>query len=211
MPSDLARRAGQHFARLATNLVVRTPVLWPLLRPLMRAMFDRLAPQWDSSREPGHLAAYDAGLAAVDGSARALDVGTGTGLGAFAIATRFPEAEVTGVDLSGDMVVEARRNTPEELAGRVRFEQADAARLPFPDGSFDLVALANMIPFFDELERVLAPGGALLVAFTWGPETPIFVPFERLRAELEARGFSQFAEFAAGTGTALLARKPRPD
>ena len=210
LPDELARRVGQRFARLATDLVVRAPAAWPLLRPLMRSMFDHLAPQWDSRREPGHLSAYEAGLAHVPVARRALDVGTGTGLGAFAIATRFPDAEVIGIDLAGDMVAEARRKTPPELAERVRFEQADAAHLPVPDGSFDLVALANMIPFFDELERVLEAGGALLIAFTWGHETPIYVPPERLRAELAARGFSQFAEFAAGTGTALLARKQAP-
>lgn len=177
----------------------------------MRLMFDRLATQWDAGREPGHLAPFEAGLDAVAAPRRALDVGTGTGLGAFAIARRFPGAEVVGVDLAGDMVSEAVRMTPPDLTGRVRFERADASRLPFPDADFDLVALANMIPFFDELDRVLAPEGSLLIAFTWGADTPIFVPPERLRAELEARGFSEFAEFAAGEGTALLARRTMQD
>lgn len=208
MPSELVRGLGRRFARLATNLTVRRPALWPLLRPVMRLQFDWLAPHWDSLRAPGYMAAYEAGLAAVPPPGRVLDVGSGTGLGAFAIAARFPDADVVGVDLSEDMVAEARRKTPSELAGRVRFEQADAARLPFPDESFDLVALGNMIPFFDELARVLAAGGTLLVAFSSGPETPIYVPFERLRAELGRRGFAHFAEFAAGSGTALLARKP---
>jgi SAM-dependent methyltransferase len=207
LPAELVRTVGRRFARLATNLTVRRPGLWPLLRPLMRLQFDVLAPHWDSLREPGYMAAYEAGLAAVPPSKRVLDVGTGTGLGAFAIAARFPDAEIVGVDLSDDMVAEARRKAPPEIAGRLRFEQADAAHLPFPDESFELVALGNMIPFFDELARVLAPGGRLLVAFSSGPETPIYVPPERLRAELGRRGFSQFAEFAAGQGTALLAQK----
>jgi SAM-dependent methyltransferase len=210
LPSELVRGLGRRFARLATNLTVRRPALWPLLRPLMRLQFDWLAPHWDRLRAPGYMEAYEAGLAAVPPARRVLDVGSGTGLGAFAIAARFPDAEIVGVDLSEDMVAEARRKTPPALAGRVRFEQADAARLPFAEGSFDLVALGNMIPFFDELARVLAPGGTLLVAFSSGPETPIYVPFERLRAELGRRGFSQFAEFAAGSGTALLARKAAP-
>ena len=64
-----------------------------------------------------------------------------------------------------------------------------------------------MIPFFDELARVVAPGGWVLFAFSAGPETPIYVPPERLRAELSVRGFMDFAEFAAGNGTALVARK----
>jgi SAM-dependent methyltransferase len=210
LPSELVRGLGRRFARLATNLTVRRPALWPLLRPLMRLQFDWLAPHWDRLREPGYMAAFEAGLAAVPRPHRVLDVGTGTGLGAFAIAARFPDADVVGVDLSDDMVAEARRKTPPEFAGRIRFEHADAARLPVADESFDLVALGNMIPFFDELARVLAPGGTLLVAFSSGPETPIYVPFERLRAELQRRGFAHFAEFAAGSGTALLARKPAP-
>jgi ubiquinone/menaquinone biosynthesis C-methylase UbiE len=176
----------------------------------MRLQFDWLAPYWDSLRAPGYMAAFEAGVAAVPPPRRVLDVGTGTGIGAFAVAARFPEADVVGVDLSEDMLAEARQKTPAELAGRIRFERADAARLPFADESFDLVSLGNMIPFFDELARVLTPGGTLLVAFSSGPETPIYVPFERLRAELERRGFAHFAELAAGSGTALLARKDAP-
>ena len=136
-----------------------------------------------------------------------LDLGTGTGLAAFVLARRFPQAEVIGVDLSDRMIEVARRNVPHELGGRVRFEQADAARLPFDDGSFELVSLANMIPFFAELARVTAPGGWAVFSFSAGPETPIWVPPERLRAELEPLGFSDFADFQAGGGTALLARK----
>jgi hypothetical protein len=64
-----------------------------------------------------------------------------------------------------------------------------------------------MIPFFDELARVLAAGGQAVFAFSLGPETPIYVPPERLKQELARRGFTDFAEFAAGKGTALLARK----
>ena len=159
-------------------------------------------------RDPAHLAPYEAALAAVDPApSTALDLGTGTGQGAFAIARRFPDAQVVGVDLAEGMLAEARRKTPVELAERVRFENGDASALPFPNASFDLVAHANMIPFFDELARVLAPGGNAVFAFSLGPGTPIYVPLERVEQELSSRGFTEFAEFAAGKGTALLARK----
>jgi SAM-dependent methyltransferase len=201
---------GRRFARVVTNTVLRYPRLWRLLRGGMRRQFDALAPRWDALRDPDHLAPYELALESVDPPRRALDVGTGTGAGAFSIARRFTDAEVVGVDLSERMLDEARRKTPTNLSDRVRFDAADASKLPFEDGSFDLVALANMIPFVDELERVLAPGGQVLFAFSVGAATPIYVAPDRLRSELEPRGFTDFAEFAAGKGTALLARKSDP-
>jgi SAM-dependent methyltransferase len=202
------RVLGQKFARLATNAALRSTLLWRLFRPLVRRLFDEIAPTWDELRSPGHLASYERALEAVDPAPpRALDLGTGTGQGAFAIARRFPEARVVGVDLADRMIAEAARKTPPELRDRVVFEQGDASSLAYPDGSFDLVAHANMIPFFDELDRVLAPGGHVLFAFSGGASTPIYVSPERLRTELGRRGFTDFADFEAAEGTALLARK----
>jgi ubiquinone/menaquinone biosynthesis C-methylase UbiE len=199
---------GRKFARLATNVAVRNPRLWRFFRPLVRKQFDAIAGHWDRMRDPLHLAPYEEALNAVEPApARALDLGTGTGEGAFAIARRFPLAEVIGIDLADGMLAEARSKTPAELAGRVTFERADASALPFPDGSFALVAHANMIPFFEELTRVLAPGGHALFAFSAGPQTPIYVAPDRMKAELRRRGFTEIADFTAGNGTALLARK----
>ena len=201
---------ARRFARLATNVVVRAPWLWRLFRGPLEHEFSWLAPRWDAIRTPDHLASFEAALAGVEPAPRrALDLGTGTGDGAVAIAQRFANAEVVGVDLSSEMVEQARRKLAPELAGRVRFERADSARLPYPDGAFDLVGLANMIPFFDELARVLMPGGHAVFGFSDGPRTPIYVPFDRLRAELGKRGFAECAEFSAGSGTALLARKSK--
>ena len=206
--SGFEERLGRRFARVTTNLVVSQPWLWRALRPLTRRQFDRLAPRWTSMRSAEAFAALEAALAALPAPPKSvLDLGTGTGLAAFAVARRFPEASVVGSDIAEEMLVQARAATPPELAGRVRFEAADAAKLPFVSASFDLVVLANMIPFFDELERVVAEGGHVVFSFSAGPETPIWVPAERLRAELGRRGFSDFADFEAGPGTALLARK----
>ena len=186
---ELRVAAGRRFARLATNVVTRFPGLWPVFRGLIGVQFDALAPRWEQMVSAEHLAPYEAALASLDPPARALDLGTGTGAGAVAIARRFPEAEVVGADLSDRMIEEARRKVPPELGDRVRFEVADASRLPYPDGSFDLVTLMNMIPFFDELARVTAPGGAALFSFSGGPGTPIYVPAGAPARRARAAGF----------------------
>jgi SAM-dependent methyltransferase len=209
-PQGLRVAAGRRFARVVTVVVTRSPRLWPVFRKLLRRQFQMLAPRWDTIIGPEHLAPLEAALDAIDPPpARVLDLGTGTGAAAFAIARRFPGAEVVGVDLAEEMVAEAGRKTPSELEGRVRFEVGDASRLAYPDDSFELVALANMIPFFGELARLVAPGGAALLSFSSGAGTPIYVPLERLRGELGKRGFTEFADFEAGNGTALLARRPQ--
>ena len=162
-----------------------------------------MAPVWAAMRQPDSLAAYEQALERVDGPVRrALDVGTGTGAGALEIAKRFQDAEVVGVDVSQAMLEEARR-----LAPGVQFVQGDASALPFRDAEFDVVAHANMIPFLDETARVLRPGGWTVYAFSSGAETPIYVAPDRLRRELERRGFTDFAEITAGRGNAVLARR----
>jgi ubiquinone/menaquinone biosynthesis C-methylase UbiE len=141
---------------------------------------------------------------------KVLDLGTGTGKAARLVARQFEQADVTGVDLSPKMIAEANRLLPEELAGHVRFQVADANQLPFDEGAFDLVVLMNMIPFFEELARVTAQGGGVVFASTRGSETPIYVPPETLRARLRAVGFGEFEEISAGEGSAFLARRQEP-
>jgi ubiquinone/menaquinone biosynthesis C-methylase UbiE len=199
--------ATRRFARFVTDVVVRRPAFWRFLRRPLRAMFDRLAPTWEARVGPHHLWALDLALADAPAPRRALDLGTGTGVVARALAERYPEAEVLGADVSPGMVYVSRRTLPAALAGRVGFEVADASSLPWADASFELVALSNMIPFFDELARVTAPGGTLVISFSSGAQTPIYVPPERLCRELGRRGFAEFSEFSAPPATALRARR----
>ena len=200
---DVSRR----FARVATNAVVVRPALWPVFRGPLRKQFDHLATTWEGRLGPEGLAPLEAGLQRVQRASRALDVGTGTGKAARLVAARFPDAQVIGVDLSKEMIAAAKRLLPPELESRVRFEVADASRLTAPDGAFDLVVLLNMIPFFDELARVTAAGGTLVLAYSFGPGTPIFVAPDALRRRLAPLGFGGFEEIAAGSGTAFVARK----
>jgi ubiquinone/menaquinone biosynthesis C-methylase UbiE len=194
----------QRFARLVTNLVVRFPFLWRVFRGTMRRQFDQLAPVWDATRvDPTKLAPLQAALESLpDPPARVLDVGTGTGVAARLAARLFPEAKVTGVDASPGMIDEARR-----LATGETYEVADASKLPFATASFDLVTLNNMIPFFDEIARVTAPGGTVAICYTRGSGTPIWVPPQRVQNELVSRGFAHVADFPVGPGIAVLARK----
>ena len=208
MRQQLEQKLGRRFARLATDAAVRWPRLWGPLRRLMRLQFDRLAPRWDTLRGPEHLRSFELALEGVAGSpSRVLDLGTGTGRRG--VCRRPPLSRGAGHrrrSLAPRCSREARRKTPPELAERVRFEQADAARLPFGDGAFELVTLANMIPFFDELARVLAPGGCVVLVLGRAGDADL----GRTGASASRafrRGFTDFADFQAGPGTALLARK----
>lgn len=195
------------FARFVTDVVVRRPFLWRLLRGRLRAMFDSIAATWETRIGPHHLGAVGLALDGVPAPRRVLDLGTGTGVAARALAERYPEAEVVGVDLSPAMLAQAEAHLPDELRGRVRFEVGDASRLAFVDGAFELVVLMNMIPFFGEVARVTASGGHVVVSYSRGPETPIYVDPETLRHGLGSRGFSDFADFSARPATAVRATK----
>lgn len=206
--SELVWAAGRRFARLTTRAVVARPRVWRLFRGPLRRQFDRLAAGWEARLGPEALLPLDAALDRLPSPPRrVLDLGTGTGKAARLVAKRFPQAEVVGVDLSPAMIEEARKVMPAELSGRVRFEVADASRLPFEDGAFDLVVLLNMIPFFGELARVTEPGGRVAAASSFGPQTPIYVPPETLRKRLAPLGFGDFEELTAGEGIALLATR----
>lgn len=100
-----------------------------------------------------------------------LDVGTGPGALAVAIARRCGSCSVIGVDVAPEMLT-----TAEDRAGgagvedRVSFRVADAAALPLADGSID-VAVSTLslhhwrdVPaILRELHRVVRPGGRVLI------------------------------------------------
>ena len=132
--------------------------------------------------------------------ARVADLGCGTGTLSVLLADE--GYAVDGVDFSPEMVREAQSRATSE---RERYVAADASALPFADEAFDLVTLLNMIPFYDELARVTARGGTVVLAYSRGAQTPIWVPFDRSGGGLQRRGFAGFREVVAGSGKSLLA------
>jgi ubiquinone/menaquinone biosynthesis C-methylase UbiE len=111
--------------------------------------------------------------AAAPRGAAVLDVGTGPGVLLVELARRRPDLNLTGLDLSPDMVTAANRNLGDQATVRV----GSVTQLPFPDGSFDLVVSSISMHHWDhpeaavpELARVLRPGGRLRIYdFPWAP------------------------------------------
>jgi SAM-dependent methyltransferase len=191
--------------------VARWPAAWPLVRRPVRRFFDRLAGGWDeriAPDSPEHLAALVAALDQLETTPRrALDIGTGTGAAALMVARRYPEARVAGIDISPRMIEAARAKVPDDLAARVEFSVADAGSLPFEDASFDLVVQISVPTFFDEVARVLAPGGYVIVVSSLGAATPFHTPERVLRDGFVRRGVREVATGSGGRGTFVVARR----
>ena len=97
---------------------------------------------------------------------RMLEVPVGTGVLSMPVYERLPDADITCLDYSPDMMERARRQAEKRSLENVSFMQGDAGKLPFPDGSFDLVLSLNGFHAFPDKEavyrevfRVLKPGG----------------------------------------------------
>ncbi|MBS1187254.1 MAG: putative biotin synthesis protein BioC [Burkholderiaceae bacterium] len=129
------------------------------------AAFDRAAAGYDAIARFQHdvCARLSTYLPTGFAPARILDGGCGTGYGAQLLQQRWPDAAITGCDLSPEMVRQTQARGIAAICG-------DLEQLPFANASFELawssLALQWCQPAraFAELRRVLAPGGTL--AFT---------------------------------------------
>lgn len=130
------------------------------------------------------------------GDERALDVGTGAGALALALAPLV--GEVTGVDVEPALLARARDRAP----ANATFVEADATALPFEDASFDLAGTMRTLHHVTrpelvvaELARVTRPGGTVLVVDQLAPADPdqaaAVEAFERARDPEHARLLSE--------------------
>ncbi|MDE6027266.1 MAG: bifunctional demethylmenaquinone methyltransferase/2-methoxy-6-polyprenyl-1,4-benzoquinol methylase UbiE [Muribaculaceae bacterium] len=144
-------------------------------------MFDSIAPAYDFMNTAMTLGLHrrwrDSALRAAarlsPSPSSILDIATGTGDVAFKLAANYPEASITGVDLSKGMLriaCEKLKEKPEDIRKRMRFEFGDSLDLRYEDEAFDLITVAYGVRNFEhlrqglgEMQRVLRPGGTLCI------------------------------------------------
>jgi ubiquinone/menaquinone biosynthesis C-methylase UbiE/catechol 2,3-dioxygenase-like lactoylglutathione lyase family enzyme len=147
------------------------------IKERVREAFGETAAAYVAS--PGHAGGADLNrlveLAAPTLSDRALDVSTGGGHTALALAPHV--AHVTASDLTPRMLAAARDFLTTSGVTNADYVIADAEQLPFLDASFDLVTVriaphhyASLATAVREMAHVLTPGGRLLVIDNIAPE-----------------------------------------
>jgi SAM-dependent methyltransferase len=126
-------------------------------------------------------------VADVEPGMTVLDVACGTGNAS--IAAALAGAEVTGLDLTPELLDDARRNA-DEAGVEIEWIHGDAEALPFADGKFDRVLSTFGVMFAPrhevaagELARVTAPGGAIGLC-NWTPEGLVGQMFRTVASRL---------------------------
>lgn len=143
----------------------------------VREMFDSIAPRYDFLNHLLSLGIDRRWRKKMVRMVRAahphaiLDVATGTGDFAIMMARRISGAEITGVDLSAEMLHVGRGKVARKLKGReLKMIEGDAEALPFGDEAFDAVTavfgvrnFGNLRKGIEEMHRVLNPGGGIYI------------------------------------------------
>lgn len=125
---------------------------------------------------------------------RVLDVATGTAGVALMLAAR-TGAEVTGVDLTEEMLRRGRSRVSAAGERRIRLAVARAEQLPFDDGAFDALTFTYLLRYvadpaatLRELVRVVRPGGVVASLEFAVPPPPVWLPAWRLYTRLALPG-----------------------
>ena len=141
------------------------------------AEFDRIAREVFGPIYPYLAKQVKADYAITEG--RAVDAGSGPGYWAIELA-KITNLKISALDLDPEAIRIARRNIAAAgLAGRVEAVEGDVVKMPFADGSVDLVVSRGSYPFwkdkvraFGEIRRILKPGGVALIGGGMGNLLP---------------------------------------
>ena len=149
----------------------------------VREMFDNIAPKYDLLNHTLSMSIDRVWRRRVVGEVRRakpgriLDVATGTGDLAIAMARRIRDVQVLGVDLSEQMLAVARR----KIDGRIVLDRGDAERLAVADASVDVATVAFGVRNFGdlgaglrELARTIKPGGKVVILEFSRPRNRVF-------------------------------------
>jgi len=137
---------------------------------------------------------------------RALVIGSAQGEPVFLLAREFPSARIRGLDPSLARVREATSRVGLDPEGRVAFKTGKPSALPYPDGFFDLVVLCEGRLAPGELDRVLRPGGHLILAPLPGGRPARRLRQRILEARLARRGFTGVPAGSEAVGNFYIAR-----
>ena len=142
-------------------------------KAILRETFDAASAGYDGKplRHFVESAKHLAALLDPRGDEHVLDVATGTGHTAFAIAELLPRGKVTGIDMSPGMLGRARQKAISGSVANVEFVQMDMQELSFPPETFDAATCAFGIFFVDDMDAQLAriattvkPGGRVAIS-----------------------------------------------
>lgn len=92
----------------------------------------------------------------IDEGNKILDIGTGTGYLSLKLAESHPECQVTGIDLSNNMIERAKNKAKNANLANVDFKVMDMENLDFPDESFDYITSSFSLFFVNDMENLLA-------------------------------------------------------
>jgi phosphatidylethanolamine/phosphatidyl-N-methylethanolamine N-methyltransferase len=149
-----------------------------ITRAQVESSYRRYAPVYDllfgASLGPGRVAVTR--LVSRLAAQHVLEVGVGTGL----TLAHYPvTAQITGVDVSRDMLAAALRRVRPEDTGRIELRTMDAEAMDFADASFDCVTLPYVLSvtpnpdrLLAEVRRVCRPGGHIVIVNHFSGQPP---------------------------------------
>ena len=202
---DEIRKSYKTLGKIGTmydGIVTRSTLLGKLMDSLIWGLGKELAAKWINDA-----------LAPIpsDFRGKLLEVPVGTGVLTMPLYKSLPEASITCLDYSADMMAHAEKRAEAMGVSNVSFVQGDVGALPFEDGSFDIVLSLNGFHAFPDKDaafretcRVLKPGGIFCGCFYIAEEfkrtdffvrkmyvpkgffTPPFETRDSLQARLEA-------------------------